>query len=557
MHPTWESNEIQLYLGDVEDILPTLPGHSAVACLCDPPYGLGEVKAIHALLTAWLNGDDGKEQQTAGFMGHDWDITPSPSIWREVLRVLAPGALVLAFSGARTCDLLGVSMRLAGFRDSDMLVWLVGSAFTKATDVAKQVDKNAGAEREVVGRYQPPKGTVWNLKNDRGGGFVCNGDKSRAQSLAITASATPLAQVWDGWKYGKQTLKPCATPVLMMQAPWTGRRIEAITGTGAGSINVDGCRLPTAEDRTRPPRTPNAIYGGGKGTDLTASNSRPQGRFPTNCLLSHLPECVERGVKRTKPLEGYRANPVAVQADGQIQFNEKPPGYQKVSYTDPDGLETVVAFDCVDGCPVRALDEMSEVSGSNWRKNKGNGDGVGMFGVSGGYTQGQQDAGTASRFYYCSKSSRRERELGLRGHLPCVKCGGMDSRYHFEKKDGQKWVVMDASVAASMPERKEFKKRKKAGEFEDIRDVSCIRNPHPTVKPIGITEYLARLLLPPPEYRDDATLLIPFAGTMSEVVGAIQAGWRNIVAIERDEASFEVGKYRVMYWQQQLQARLL
>jgi len=134
----WRSGGVTLYLGDVEDVLPTLPEGSMTACLCDPPYGLGEVKDIKALLRAWLDGDGGDSQQTNGFMGKDWDKVPSPSVWREVLRVLAPGALVLAFSGARTCDLLGMSMRLAGFRDSDMLVWLVGSAFTKGADVSKQ-----------------------------------------------------------------------------------------------------------------------------------------------------------------------------------------------------------------------------------------------------------------------------------------------------------------------------------------------------------------------------------------------------------------------------------
>lgn len=53
-------------------------------------------------------------------------------------------------------------------------------------------------------------------------------------------------------------------------------------------------------------------------------------------------------------------------------------------------------------------------------------------------------------------------------------------------------------------------------------------NTHPTCKPTQLTEYLAKLILPPVPAR----LLIPFAGSGSEVLGAIRAGWQDITAIE-------------------------
>lgn len=55
---------------------------------------------------------------------------------------------------------------------------------------------------------------------------------------------------------------------------------------GAGALNIDVCRIPTGENRSRPPRTPNTIYGGGHGTSLTASQSHPDGRWPANLILS-------------------------------------------------------------------------------------------------------------------------------------------------------------------------------------------------------------------------------------------------------------------------------
>jgi hypothetical protein len=55
---------------------------------------------------------------------------------------------------------------------------------------------------------------------------------------------------------------------------------------GSGALNIDGGRIATEEDRARPPRTPNEIYGGGKGCSTTASESNSIGRYPANLILS-------------------------------------------------------------------------------------------------------------------------------------------------------------------------------------------------------------------------------------------------------------------------------
>ena len=62
---------------------------------------------------------------------------------------------------------------------------------------------------------------------------------------------------------------------------------ENVLRWGCGALNIDAVRLPTDEDRSRPPRTANVIYGGGRGTDLTASQSHPGGRWPANLVLTH------------------------------------------------------------------------------------------------------------------------------------------------------------------------------------------------------------------------------------------------------------------------------
>lgn len=83
------------------------------------------------------------------------------------------------------------------------------------------------------------------------------------------------------------------------------------------------------------------------------------------------------------------------------------------------------------------------------------------------------DSGGASRFFYTSKVSTRERNLG-----------GIDCR-------------------------------------------------HPTLKPISLTTYLSRLLLPPPS-STPRRILVPFSGAGSEIVGALLAGWDQVIGIEMD-----------------------
>lgn len=58
-------------------------------------------------------------------------------------------------------------------------------------------------------------------------------------------------------------------------------------------------------------------------------------------------------------------------------------------------------------------------------------------------------------------------------------------------------------------------------------------NIHPTVKPLKLTEYLARLILPP-HGDEPRRMMVPFAGSGSEMLGALAAGWDDVLGIERE-----------------------
>lgn len=81
------------------------------------------------------------------------------------------------------------------------------------------------------------------------------------------------------------------------------------------------------------------------------------------------------------------------------------------------------------------------------------------------------------------------------------------------------------------------------------RNVGCgeMANDHAALKPQALTSYLARLLLPP-EHCAPRRLFVPFAGTGSEMIGALQAGWDEIVGVEINGRYAELAKRRIEYW---------
>jgi site-specific DNA-methyltransferase (adenine-specific) len=124
--------------------------------------------------------------------------------------------------------------------------------------------------------------------------------------------------------------------------------------------------------------------------------------------------------------------------------------------------------------------------------------------------------GDAQRFFYCAKAGKRERSEGLEEFEKKLPVGGAD-----------KWTEQD--------------RRKGEGVTASPR-----ANHHPTVKPIALTEYLARLILPSAVV-GDRRILVPFAGSGSECIGAMLAGWETIVGVEREDEYVKIARARMEY----------
>lgn len=107
--------------GDMLEAMKDIEDDTFTAIVCDPPYGLGSRQPRPEEILAYLNG---QELDVGGdFMNKKWNV-PSISRWKECLRVLKPGGYLVSFAGARTQDLIGIGIRMAGFDVEEGIAWL-------------------------------------------------------------------------------------------------------------------------------------------------------------------------------------------------------------------------------------------------------------------------------------------------------------------------------------------------------------------------------------------------------------------------------------------------
>lgn len=442
---------IKVVHGESLEVLRRLPDNSIHSFVTDPPYGLSNTDPSHVLdaLTRWVQGDrEYIPDVSGGFMGKAWDsFVPPPALWDEVFRVLKPGGHLLCFAGSRTFDLMGMSIRLAGFDMRDSITWLYGSGFPKSRDIGKDMDRLAGVKRERVARV----GGALNAGTANGwsGSSPDSPTAPLAGTQQVNIPITEDAQAWQGWG---TALKPASEPIIVARKPLGEKTVAAnVLKHGTGALNIDASRVAGENPSIgRRQGATNHLDGGrpGAAAEHTASGhvvsrTSPErfaeersgellGRWPANVILSHSEFCVE----------------------------------------------TVSLWECVDGCPVAALDAQSGVT----KSTEGSGDKSGklaahIYGDYAGTTKGSNagglgDSGGASRFFYQAKASSRERPT-------------------YTKDDG---TVVN----------------------------------HPTVKSLALMCYLVKLVTPP-----DGIVGDPFAGSGTTAEACLLEGFKSI-SIERE-----------------------
>jgi site-specific DNA-methyltransferase (adenine-specific) len=339
-------------------------------------------------------------------MGKEWDHgVPSVVVWREALRVLKPGAHLLAFGGTRTFHRLTCAIEDAGFEIRDCISWLHGQGFPKSHS----------------------------FKADDFDGF-----------------GTALKPAWE----------PCIVAMRPMEGTFAQNALEhGVAGLNidAGRIGMNGEENPSIARRAAAARTGWAPCGGDGFKDRTSVERYTEehlgealGRWPANLILD-----AEAGVMLDAQ-SGTRKS-------GAMNVESRTMGYH------------------------------GGASGAAWNR--------------------ESSSGGASRFFYCPKASREERNAGLATFRP-------------KMLRGLNWSPRDDG---------------------EVKDRTFHQNAHPCVKPVDLCRYLASLLLPPLR-TTPRRILVPYSGSGSEMIGALLAGWDEAVGIEDEIDYCTIAEGRLHHW---------
>lgn len=223
---------------------------------------------------------------------------------------------------------------------------------------------------------------------------------------------------WAGW--GTQ-LKPAYEPIIVARKPIEKTIVDNVLKYGVGGINIDECRVGdehfeiTGGEYDNNPNQ--SCFGNVKRTP-----KEYDGRFPANVIHDGSEEATS-GMPDTKGVISNRGG---------------------------------------------ATNTKENVYGSFLKDNTYN-----------GYACGYDDEGSASRYFYCAKASKKDRDDGL---------------IAFEEKQ-----TTDGCIRTNIETARKF------GANSALR-----KNTHPTVKPIELMQYLVRLVSP-----KGATILDCFMGSGS------------------------------------------
>jgi site-specific DNA-methyltransferase (adenine-specific) len=361
------------------------------------------------------------------FMGKEWDDVGAPAAFQAQVKLWGEALLPLLYPGALVLMFGGTRTwhRLAaGMEDAGFELW-----DTLLWLHGQGFPKGQDLSKLIDKQNENERNVIGHSDNGQGQGWVSAGLAGYKASFDITAPASAQSAPWFGHKTPQ--LKPAWEPCLAFRAPRCGSSYADVAlEYGSGALNVDGARIGTGTGEASPEAVPNyknKIYGKGLGGCEWANTN---GRYPANLLLD----------ETTAPMLDEQTG---VLKSGELQ-----------------------------GCVIPSATPNGHLTGKKPRLIE----------------YSTADSGGASRFFYCAKASKSERNAGIgKGN-----------------------------------------------------------NAHPCVKPVNLCKYLATLILPPSSV-EPRRLLVPFSGSGSETIGALLAGWDDVTGVEMDAKHCKVARKRIAH----------
>lgn len=287
-------------------------------------------------------------------------------------------------------------------------------------------------------------------------------ENEMSRDVPITAPATAAAKQWDGWG---TALKPAHEPMVLARKPLIGTVANNVLTYGTGGLNIDGTRVGSGSGETKTVQYPDIRgnnYNNASGSvEYTVTD---QGRWPANFIHDGSDEVVALFPDTNK------SRSVLMGKGGDDKGNSIYGKYADIA-------------------TVRGHDD---------------------------------NGGSAARFFYCAKASKRDRNEGLddfAGKEIGAKGNGL----------ARKCATCSASVidGCNCPDRT-FVNPTRA-------------NHHPTVKPVTLMQYLVRLVTPP-----NGTVLDPFMGSGSTGKACMYEGF-DFIGIDQSAEYVEIARARIEY----------
>lgn len=412
------------------------------------------------------------------FMGKGWDnsgIAFQPDTWNKCYEVLKPGGYLLAFGGSRTFHRIACAIEDAGFEIRDTIMWLYGSGFPKSMALDKSLEAKIATGSGNKKDFYKCNGI---LEESKGKGYTSMKKTNVEQDFRDTnyqskgqiqlEATTELAKKYKGWG---TALKPSFEPIIVARKPFKGSLVYNVIEYSVGGINIDECRVAFNGDKwnTQKSGISNRAYQSEETTTAGGvCEANENGRFPANTILTY----------------------------DETDFDEVCGGFPNTK--------------------------------GNGHFPKNNKNGSSIFNTNNLEQEEKylSDSGSASRYFYCAKASKKDRDEGLDEFE--LK-GAKELLNREENSDGASWNGKyssgNAYAGAGCPKK----------------------NTHPTVKPTELMQYLVRLVSP-----DGATILDCFNGSGSTGKAVMYENKeRNknykYIGIELTEEYLPIAKARIEY----------
>jgi site-specific DNA-methyltransferase (adenine-specific) len=283
-----------------------------------------------------------------------------------------------------------------------------------------------------------------------------------------TPEVTKGNSKWEGWG---TALKPAHEPIVLARKPIEGTVAENVLKHGTGGINIDECRVETNEELGREQKDgplPSKYGFNDNSMGNKFQEGSPLGRFPANVLHDGSDEVLEGFPTTSKSAGGGGMRGKGGQIYGEYKGKE----YAKVI--------------------------------------------------------GFGDEGSAARFFYCAKVSRKERNRGLDNSADAHKSIGGNYSQSPVCKTCDK--TLNGTNDHSSCSGKVYYRKMKS---------KISKNNHPTVKPIELMRYLCKLVTP-----KGGTILDPFMGSGSTGMAAKDEGF-DFIGIEKEKEYYEIAEQRI------------